>query len=157
SRQYRLDEEVLVEDQRLAFIRTQRLENRSGIAEVFPSPCGWYRLHIGDGRDVRRVANCPMETQCRSPIMQNQYDVFGQSKSLEPSVKIARMIHEPVCVCRRLSRLTHPDQIGRETAAEFGYIGDDVAPEIGGGRIAVQEHDRLADANIDVAEFRVEH
>src|SRR5262249_17546957 len=97
-----------------------------------------------------------METQCRSPIMHNQYDVFGQSKSLEPSVKIARMIHEPVCVCRRLSRLTHPDQIGRETAAEFGYIGDDVAPEIGGGRIAMQEHDRLADANIDVTEFRVE-
>jgi hypothetical protein len=36
-------------------------------------------------------------------------------------------------------------------------IGDDVAPQVGRGRVSVQENDRVPVADIDLTHLRVEH
>jgi hypothetical protein len=42
-----------------------------------------------------------------------------QVQGLEPGIKIARMIDEPIRVRRRFSGLTHPCQVGSQAAALF--------------------------------------
>ena len=39
--------------------------------------------------------------------------------------------------------MTHPDHVGRDQASKTLNLRDDISPEIGRCRIAVQEHDRL--------------
>ena len=61
----------------------------------------------------------------------------------DEGVEIARVILEPIGDVR-LARLPEADQVRGDAMGNLGDEGNDVAPDIGGGRIAVQEErDRL--------------
>src|SRR5262249_60827173 len=75
---------------------------------------------------------------------------------LEPSVEIARVVDEPISSTGRLAGVAHPDQVGGEAAVTARDVGDDVAPEIGRRRVAVQEDDRIPGACVDVGHLGVE-
>jgi hypothetical protein len=51
---------------------------------------------------------------------------------------------------RQLVRIAHANQVGREAMAEAREVGDDVASEGGGCRVAVEEDDRVALPDLDV-------
>ena len=75
--------------------------------------------------------------------MYDQGDVPRQVQGLEPGIKIAHMIDEPIRARRRFSRLTHPHQIGSQAAALLAEIGNNVPPKVGRGRVSVKKHDRV--------------
>ena len=56
-----------------------------------------------------------------------------------------------------LVRVAHPDQVGGDAPAEVLHVRDDVAPEVGRRRVAVQEEDRVALADVDVGHLGVLH
>ena len=66
------------------------------------------------------------------------------------------MIHEPVGARGRFAGLAHAHEIGREAPTVLGKVWNDVAPEIGRGRIPVQEDDGIASTDIDVAHLGIE-
>jgi hypothetical protein len=44
----------------------------------------------------------------------------------------------------------HADEVGRDTPAVAGDRTEDVAPQVGRGRVAMQEHDRRAGPGLPV-------
>jgi len=56
-----------------------------------------------------------------------------------------------------LIALAHADEVRRHAAGERLDVRDDVAPEVGRRRVAVQEEHVLALANVDVVHLRTEH
>src|SRR5262249_11042423 len=72
-------------------------------------------------------------------------------------VEIADVIGEAIGAAWRCPGSAHADEVGRETAAVPGGERDDVAPEKGRGRVAVQEDDGIASADIDIAHLGVEY
>jgi len=53
-----------------------------------------------------------METQSRSPIVNDEDNIAGEAHCIEPGVQIARMIHEPVACVGDLP--DRPIRSGRE-------------------------------------------
>src|SRR6185437_8035447 len=96
------------------------------------------------------IAIRPVEAERRTPIVNYQRDPALESESLKPSVDITRMIYKPVAPVGCLARLTHPDEVGREAAAESAQVRNHVAPEIRRSRVAVQKNDRIAAPAVDV-------
>jgi hypothetical protein len=89
--------------------------------------------------------------------VQDQHDVARQFERFEPRVEVARVIGEPVGPIGGRARLTHADQIGRQAPPVFMEEGNDVPPEIGRRGVAVQEHDRVTGADVDVAHLGIEN
>lgn len=58
---------------------------------------------------------------------------------------------------RQLAGIPHADQIRRDQAALPFKLGNHIAPEIGRGRIAVQEQDRRALAALVIGHAVTEH
>jgi hypothetical protein len=75
---------------------------------------------------------------------------------LEPGVEVTDVIDEAIAAAGRLARAPHADEVGSQTASGVGQLRDDVAPEIGRRRVAVQEHDGIAGPDVDVGHVGVE-
>src|SRR5262249_42410129 len=73
-----------------------------------------------------------------------------------PGIEIARVIDEAIRARWRLPGVAHADQVGCQTAMIPGHVRNDVAPEIRGRRVAVEEHDGIAAARVDVRHLRIE-
>ena len=56
-----------------------------------------------------------------------------------------------------LAGLAHADQVRRDAAAQVLHVRDDVAPQVGRRRVAVQEDDRITFADVDVGHLRPAH
>ena len=82
--------------------------------------------------------------------MHDQRDIALEAERVEPSVEVARVIDEAIGAVGGAARIAHPDEVGRETSAEPGEVRNDVAPEVGGGRVAVEEDDRVAAADVHI-------
>src|SRR5262249_12989689 len=149
------DKEVLLEDHSFAERRTQRSENTGGLAEILPSPRQRDRLHVGDRLDLVTVSECAVKPERRSPIMQHERDVSGEAERIEPRVEVTRMIHKPVSLRRRFSGPAHPDQIGGKAPCLVADMRDDVAPQIGIGRVAMEEDNWVAGPRVDEAHLCV--
>jgi hypothetical protein len=98
-----------------------------------------------------------MESQHAAPIVPDQRHLAFHRRSIKPRVEIADMVQEPIAVRSRLSRLPHANQIRRKTPAERRDKGNDVAPEIGPGGVAVQEHDWIALSDVYEGHLAVEY
>ena len=88
--------------------------------------------------------------------MGDQGDVLGQAQGIEPRVQIACMVHETVGAVRGPIRRAHAQQVGGQAAGPAGHVGDDVAPQVGRGGVAVQKHHRVALAGIDGGQLHVQ-
>ena len=88
--------------------------------------------------------------------MQYQRNVPVKVESLEPGVKIAGVVHEPISANGRRPGAPHGYQVGGKAPSQAAHMRYDIAPEISGGRVAVQEDDRVSLADGRVAHFSVE-
>jgi hypothetical protein len=90
----------------------------------------------------------PVESQRRTPVVNDQHDLLAWSdKLVDQRPKIGPVRLERVGLwagIRQFLGLTHSDQIGRDEAATAAKLGDDVSPEIGRRGISVKEDDRNA-------------
>jgi hypothetical protein len=88
--------------------------------------------------------------------VQDQRDVLAEVERVEPCVKIAGVVHEPISAIGRGPGASHAHEIGGKAAPQAAHMGYDVAPEVRGGRVAVQEDDRIPLARERIAHFCVE-
>jgi len=89
--------------------------------------------------------------------MQDQGHVPPEIQRLEPGIEVADMVEEAVVLRGELGGLAHAHEIGRQAPAAPGGEGQDVPPEIGRCRIAVQKDDRIALPDLDEAHLGIEH
>jgi hypothetical protein len=61
-----------------------------------------------------------------------------------------------VLAARNPARAAHAHEVGRQAASAALHVRDDVAPQVR-RRVAVQEDDRVADADLDVGHLAVQH
>src|SRR5262249_21652781 len=101
------------------------------------------RFHVGDSAHAVRVAARPMEPEGRTPVMQYQRDVPMKVESLEPGVKIAGVVHEPISANGRWPGAPHAYQVGGEAPSQAAHMRYDIAPKITGGRVAVRRRSGL--------------
>jgi hypothetical protein len=157
SRQHGLDEAVLVEHQAFSGARPKSAEHPIATgSKIFPTSRRRDGLHVSDRFDLLAVPEGPIEAECRAPVVHYERDLLPQSQRLEPVVEITGVVDEAVGPARRRRRSPHADQIRRETAADIADRRDDIAPEIGGGRVAVQKDNRTARSpGVDVAHLAI--
>jgi len=77
----------------------------------------------------------------------NKSDVVAEIELVEQPIEVLTVFNERVRVNTRVVELVGvalPDQVGHHTASLVGDMGHDVAPEIRGRRVAVQEQHRVA-------------
>ena len=85
--------------------------------------------------------------------MYHEHDVAVEVQSDEEGVQIAAMFQKRVAVrpaSLELLGVAHPDQVRRYAPGLSLDVGNDVAPQVGRGRVAVQEDDRVAAPDVDV-------
>src|SRR6516162_5882289 len=113
------------------------------------------RFIIGNRFYLLRMASGAVEADGRSPVMQDQRDVLGELKRLEPRIHVACLVDKAVALGRRLAGPTHSHEIGRQTPAMRTYERNDIAPLIRPGWIAVQKDDGFALSHINVANLGI--
>ena len=92
--------------------------------------------------------------------MNHQGDVLRvliQPNGVKPGVQIAGVVNKAVGAGGVLARIAHADQVGRQATRATFDLGNNVAPQIRRGGVAVQKHDRVAAAGIDIGHFTIEH
>ena len=93
-----------------------------------------------------------MEREPCSPILRHEVGRFDPRLGDE-GVKIADVVLEAIGDVR-LARLAEADQVRREAMREVGDERNDVAPDVGRGRIAMQED---GDGGFAAAGFPIRH
>src|SRR6516165_4886097 len=91
--------------------------------------------------------------------MDDESHPHAHIQSLEQSVEIAALFDETVragATVRQLVRVSHADQIGSDTAAEWFQVRYYVAPEERRRGIAMQEHDWVTLSHFNVRHLAVE-
>ena len=152
-----LHEHVLLEHHLLAARRPQGLEDLPRrLRPLVPRHRPDERLHVDHAAHPLGMAPRPVEPERRAPVVHDQRHGARRDDRVEPGVEIARVVHEPVGARGRAARVAHADQIGSQAAAERLDVRDHVAPEIGRGRVAVEEHHRIARAHVHVGHLGVE-
>src|SRR5262249_54720247 len=126
-------------------------------AKILPAQRHNDGFHIGYCLDLIGGARRSVESQGRTPIMNDQGDVARQGQSVEPGIKVACMIKEPIGTHRRITRLPQAHQVRSQASAVFADIRNNVPPKVGRGWVTVQKDDRLPLADVNVAHLRVEH
>jgi hypothetical protein len=119
------------------------------------------RLHIGDTADTIAVMVGPVEAECRAPIVHHKHDGFRRpDDSVDEGCKIFAVGREAVgfrAGIWQFGGIAHADQIGQDQPAASLQFGNDVAPEIGRGRIAVQKQYRRSLAARVIRHAGTEH
>ncbi|KAI0557372.1 Haloalkane dehalogenase [Gracilaria domingensis] len=85
--------------------------------------------------------------------MNDQSDVGLDLERLQQLVQKVGVFHIRVAVGSaeiELVRVAHADEIRRDQATTSFEMRHDVSPQIRGGGVSVQEHDRIAVSNLDV-------
>src|SRR5262249_5859246 len=130
-----LNEEILVQHHRLAFLATKSLEDGSRIFRPIRPGYGLNdRLHVGDSLDAIGALARPIETQEGTPIVEHQnhpvskVDLLPQREQIGPLFVVAVAFGPRV---RQLVGASHPDQITSDQASEPFAVRHDVAPQVG--------------------------
>ena len=84
--------------------------------------------------------------------MNDEGDVL-QVQRLDEALEVLRMVEESVGDVRLVGS-AHADEVGRDGTSHRGDVGDDVAPQIGRGRIAMQKQNGIPLALVDVVHLR---
>ena len=121
-RQDLFNEIVVLQDHRLAGLRTQRLQGltHSHLVPVVPALRRHDRLHERDTLHGLAVAIGPVEAEGRAPVMDDQGDPLVHIQGLEQGVEVAAVLDEAIragATVGQLVRVAHADQVGGDAAA----------------------------------------
>src|SRR5262249_42748616 len=106
-------EHILVENEALSIGRAQRAELSIAAArEIVPSARVRDRFIIGNRPYLLRMAPGAIEPDGRSPVVQDQRDVPGEFKRVEPRIHVARLVDKAIGLGRRLAGPTIPTRSG---------------------------------------------
>jgi hypothetical protein len=92
--------------------------------------------------------------------MADEGDLARDAQRGEERFEIAPVLDQGVRIrsaAGQLLGVAHADQVGRDAPAARLEVRHDVAPQIGRGRVAVQEDDRVAPPGLDVGHRPVQH
>src|SRR5258708_1294438 len=148
------DEKILFQNHTLSRIGTEALPD---FLESWKQVCPpeWFHnwLHIDDPLERLTMAICPVKTERRSPIMEDQCDLLPYIKRLQQLIQVGAVLEVPIgggATVVQLVGITHSNQVRCNTAPQTLKMRNDVAPDIGGGRIAMQEDNRIPFAYFDI-------
>ena len=91
--------------------------------------------------------------------MDDQGHALAHIQSLEQGVEVTAVLDEAIragATVGQLVGVAHADQVGGDAAAEWLQVRQDVAPEVGRGGIAVQQHDGVALSHLHVRHLAAE-
>ena len=149
--QHTLDEDVLFQHHLFASLGAEALEDAGGgFGPFVPGDGADDGLHVDEAFDALGVAAGPVEAERGAPVVDHEGEVVAEVHAVEPGVEPLGVVDEAVGAGGRGAGLPHADQVGREAARDVGAVGHDVAPEVGGGGVAVEEDDWVARALVDV-------
>src|SRR5438128_12141325 len=94
------------------------------------------------------MAHRPVEAERRAPVVYDEADAV-EPERLEETVDVERVIDEAIADIGFVGA-AHAAQIGRDAAADVAHVRDYVAPPLRRRRIALQKHDRITAALVDV-------
>ena len=106
------------------------------------------------------VAVRPVEAEGRAPVVHDPDDVRRDAEGGEGAVEVLAVLDESVPSrpgVVELLGVAHADEVEGDAARQRCHARHDVAPEIGRGRVAVQEDDGVAPARLDVGHALAEH
>ena len=124
---------------------------------IFPPAREDDRLVVSDRLDLARIPPRAVEGDGAAPIVADACDVLGELQGFKPGIHVARLIDKAISLSGRFARPAHADKVWRQATTVRAEIGNDVAPLIRPGRIAVQEHHRLAASGLDITDLGIEH
>ncbi len=160
-RQQLLDEHVLLDDHlpagALPAAGAELAEQFAelGRRELIPRERPDDRLEERNRLHVVGVPHRVVEPEPRAVVVQYERHV-AQAQFLDERVEVAGVLEPPV-FDPRLVRAPVTDQIGGDAAAERREMRNDVAPDVGRGRITVQQEDRVPRTRLDIVHARSEH
>src|SRR5579859_3396401 len=96
----------------------------------------------------------PIHCERSAPVMANQDDILRHAELLKQRVNETTVLQEAVTVrisTFQLFRVPHANQVWRDAAGLRRYVWHDITPEIGGGRIAVEEDNRRTAAELSIS------
>src|SRR5215467_1388525 len=156
-----LDEEIVMQDHRLAPLGTQRLQDRthSELVPVVPVLPPHDRFHIRDTLNGLAVAVSPVKAEGRTPVMNDEGDPLTHIQDLEQGIEVAAVLDEAIragATVRQLVGVAHADQVGGDAAAEWLQVWQYVAPEVRRSGIAMQQHDGVAVSHLHIRHLPAE-
>src|SRR5215217_7840265 len=92
------------------------------------------------------MATCPIKRQGCTPVVPHKDDLFMYSQRFEQRVEVTAMLDKGIgtgSALRQLLRIAHTDQIRGDDATKALHIRQNVAPDVGIGRIAVEKDNRI--------------
>lgn len=142
TRQNLLDEGVVLDQQLASPVGVaERLEEPQAavavVREIGPGREGANELHEDQAAHQGFVASRPIEAQSRSPVVQDQHDL-AQAQRADKPFQVSCVIRHAVGNVG-LVRLAEADQVRGDAAGGRCDVGNDVAPQVGRRRVAVQE------------------
>ena len=93
----------------------------------------------------------PVEPECRTPVVDDERDVVAEVELVEQAVEIPAVFDERVRVRSdvvEFVRVVFSDEVGNDATRLALNVRHDVAPEVRGGRVAVEEHDDIAVSSV---------
>ena len=91
-----------------------------------------------------RLLLCPMQPQCRAPIVQHEDDLARRDDGVDEGGQEGVVVGEAVRHVGRLGRGANADEIRRHTSPARRHVGHDVAPDVRRGPVPVEEEDGRA-------------
>ena len=132
------------------------MEDRPGQLRPFvPGDRPHDGFHVGDAHNRVGMPVGPVEPEGRSPVVDHEHHSpgFGQTQMIEQTVEVVAVLFEGVAVGARLVErvgVAHADEIGSNTPSHAGQMGNDVAPQVGTGWVAVKEDNGNALSFVDI-------
>ena len=159
TRQDALDEDVVLEDQLFALPgRAEGFEQFArlrALMEAFPIGEGPDELHEGEAEHALRPAGGVVEGESRAPVL-GEDDEAIEPERRDEGVEIVDLVGEAIGDVG-LAGLTVADQVGRDAARHRRDPRDDVAPDMRGSGVAVQQqHGRPLHAGFEIGHGRIE-
>lgn len=144
--QHALNEGIRLQNHRLALALrpelAEGLARRVGLVKILPARHRSDELHEGEAAHEGRTARGEMKCERSAPILGNEIS-RGQAELFNQRIKVAGVINEAVGDVG-LAGLAEADEVGRDAMRDRRHQRQDVAPDVRGGGIAVQEQrDRL--------------